>query len=66
MEGSVKSLIEAEEQARQIVAAAHEKKNEKVKDARTMADQIINKEREVYDKTYRDEEIKVSDLDCVK
>jgi len=56
MEGSVKSLIEAEEEARKIVQQAEKEKNDKVKDARTMADQILNKKRVEFETTYRTEE----------
>lgn len=42
MEGSVKSLIEAEEEARKIVEQAQQDKLSKVKEADTTAQQVIN------------------------
>ena len=43
MEGSVKSLIEAEEEARLIVEQANKEKKEMAKNAQTQAFQIVNK-----------------------
>lgn len=60
MEGSVKSLIEAEEEAHKIVNQAEKEKTEKVKDAHSMADQILNKKRAELEIRYREEEAKVS------
>ena len=37
MESSVKSLIQAEEEAKKIVLAAEKEKNDRVRDAATMA-----------------------------
>ncbi len=61
MEGSVKSLIESEEEARKIVQQAEKEKNDKVKDARTMADQILNKKRADLEAEFRAEEEAVSE-----
>ena len=60
MEGSVKSLIEAEQEARAIVKQAEKQKNEQVKDAGTMASQILNKRRAELDAKFKAEEAKVS------
>ena len=60
MEGSVKSLIEAEQEARAIVKQAEKQKNEQVKDAGTMASQILNKRRAELDAQFKAEEAKVS------
>ncbi len=62
MEGSVKSLIESEEEARKIVQQAEKEKNDKVKDARTMADQILNKRRADLEAKFRAEEDAVSTI----
>jgi cell division septum initiation protein DivIVA len=62
MEGSVKSLIEAEEEAHKIVSQAEKEKTEKVKDAHQVADMILNKKKMEYDSLYREEETLVSNL----
>lgn len=62
MEGSVKSLIEAEEEARKIVEQAQQDKLSKVKEADTTAQQVINLKQQAYEKTYRAEESKVRSI----
>jgi len=42
MEGSVKSLIEAEQRSREIVQQAETEKSSKLGEAKTMADQLLN------------------------
>lgn len=60
MEGSVKSLIEAEEEAHKIVQQAEKEKTEKVKDAHQMAAQILNAKEKEYKAKYEQEERHVS------
>jgi vacuolar-type H+-ATPase subunit H len=60
MEGSVKSLIEAEEEAHKIVQQAEKEKTEKVKDAHQMAAQILNAKEKEYKAKYEQEERNVS------
>ena len=60
MEGSVKSLIEAEEEAHKIVNQAEKEKTEKVKDAHQMAAQILNAKEKEYKSLYEQEEQRVS------
>lgn len=62
MEGSVKSLIEAEEEAHKIVSQAEKEKTEKVKDAHQVAEMILNKKKMEYDGRYREEESLVSNI----
>ena len=59
MEGSVRSLIEAEEEARKIVEQAQQEKLSKVKEADTTAQQIINQKQQAFEAIFREEEIKV-------
>ena len=64
MEGSVKSLIEAEEEAHKIVSQAEKEKTDKVKDAHQVAEMILNKKKMEYDSLYREEEARVSNRKC--
>ena len=59
MESSVKSLIEAEDQAKQIVQQAEKEKNEKLKEAKTNANLLLNKKRAEREGAYQAEVIKV-------
>lgn len=45
MEGSVKSLIEAEQKAREIVEQAERDKNKQIDEAMTIANQQLNKQK---------------------
>lgn len=60
MEGSVKSLIQSEEQAKAIVQQAYSEKNDKLREAKTNADQIVNRIRTEKEQAYASEEAKVS------
>ena len=59
MEGSVKSLIEAEQRAKDIVATAEKMKDSQKKEAKSMADQILNKQKQEHQRLYELEQEKV-------
>lgn len=61
MESSVKSLIQAEESAKAIVQQAEKEKNDKLREAKTNAEQLLNKERTLREAEYREEQAKVRD-----
>ena len=62
MESSVKSLIQSEEQAKAIVMQAEKEKTDKLKEARTNADQLINRLRQEKETALKVETEKVSCL----
>ena len=59
MEGSVKSLIEAEEEARKIVEEAQKQRLQMKQDADTKANQLITLREQNYEKQISDETAKV-------
>jgi|LakMenE01Jun11ns_1017448.scaffolds.fasta_scaffold8920062_1 F0F1-type ATP synthase membrane subunit b/b' len=62
MEGSVKSLIEAEEEARKIVEEAQKQRLQMKQDADTKANQLITLREQHYEKQLNEETAKVISL----
>ena len=62
MEGSVKSLIEAEEEARKIVDEAQKQRKQMLKDADTKANQLVTLREQQYEVQYAEEQEKVTTL----
>ncbi len=62
MEGSVKSLIEAEQRAREVVEQAERDMNSKIDAAQTIANQMLNKQKQQFADEIAKEEKTVSNL----
>jgi vacuolar-type H+-ATPase subunit H len=60
MEGSVKSLIEAEEEARKIVEEAQKTRNQMKQDADTKANQLVTLKEQQLEKDFTEEQARVS------